>query len=80
MQTIQIIELDGRAAAVVIADRAVIPDALVGDDRLRVQAKAMYALEIHGGERPGPYSDDAAERYADAVARRCRPSRRHHTD
>jgi hypothetical protein len=68
METIQLIELNGRVVAVVADDCAIIADELVGADCLRVQAKALYALEILAGERPGPYSDDAAERYASALA------------
>jgi hypothetical protein len=67
METIQLIKLDGRVLAVVAGNRAIIADELVGADRLRVQAKALYALEVRAGERPGPYSDDAAERYASAL-------------
>jgi hypothetical protein len=69
METILVIELNGGAVAVVAQDRAIIADDLVGADRLRAQAKALYALEVLAGERPGPYSDDAAERYASAVER-----------
>jgi hypothetical protein len=29
-----------------------------------VRAKCLYALEVQVGERPGPYSDEAATRYA----------------
>jgi hypothetical protein len=70
MPIVQIIALRGRPAALVAADRLIIPDALTGADRLRVQAKALYALEIAAGARPGPYTDRGAERYADAVAAR----------
>jgi hypothetical protein len=67
METILVIQLNGRVVAVVAQDRAIIADEFVGADRLRAQAKALYALEVLAGERPGPYSDDAAERYAGAV-------------
>jgi hypothetical protein len=80
MAIVHIIELRGRAVAVVAADRLIIPDALTGADRLRVQAKALYALEIAAGERPGPYSDDRAERYADTVTARTRRPRAQRAD
>jgi hypothetical protein len=78
MKTIQIIELDGRAAGLVAGEQAIIAEHLSTRDRARVQAKALYALEIRAGARPGPYTDDGAERCAaSAAARRHRAARRH---
>jgi hypothetical protein len=68
MKTIQIIELDGRPAALVTGDEAIIADHISGADRARVQAKALYAIEIRTGARPGPYTDQRAERYAASAA------------
>jgi hypothetical protein len=78
MVTIQIIELDGCAVALIVEDRLIIPERLVGADRRRVQAKALYALEIRAGQRPGPYTDEDAERYAKAVTARRAGRRPHH--
>jgi len=60
MLEIQIISLRGRTAAIVAGDTAIlaehVPDELVA----RVQAKALYALQIQAGELPGPYTDAGA--------------------
>jgi hypothetical protein len=67
MKAIQIIELDGRVAALALGEEeAVIRDDLTKTDRRRAQIKALYALQIAAGERPGPYTDAGAERYARA--------------
>ena len=70
MKTIQIIELDGRPAALVAGDTAIIAHHITGADRARVQAKALYAIEIATGARTGPYTDQHAERYAASAATR----------
>jgi hypothetical protein len=71
MKTIQIIELDGRPAALVVGDQAIIAEHLSASERARVRAKALYAIEIQTGSRRGPYRDEDAERYAQrATARR----------
>lgn len=70
MKTINIIHLHGRPAALVAGDQAIIPDRLDGADRARVQAKALYAIEIAEGKRRGPYTDTDAEAYARSVAAR----------
>jgi hypothetical protein len=68
MDTIQLIQLRGRLVAAVVSGRqAMIAADLAGADRARVQAKALYAIDIATGNRPGPYTDAAAERYADTV-------------
>ena len=77
MKTIQIIELDGRPAALVAGNKAIIAHHITGADRTRVQAKALYAIEIATGARTGPYTDQHAERYAaSAATRRTRENRR----
>jgi hypothetical protein len=53
MSIVQIVALRGRRAAILATDRLIIPDALTGADRLRIQAKTLCALEIAAGERPG---------------------------
>jgi len=68
MLEIQIISLRGRTAAIVAGDTAIlaehVPDKLVA----RVQARALYAMQIQAGELPGPYTDADAERYAARAA------------
>ena len=64
MNRITIIELDGRAVAAVAGGQAIITRGLAAGELAHVQAKAVFALEIEAGERPGPYCDDGAERYA----------------
>ena len=74
MKTIQIIELDGRIAALIAGDEAIIRDDLADDDCERAQAKALYALQIAAGELRRPYADAGAECYARiAAASRARP-------
>lgn len=68
MKTIQIIEHDGRPAALVAGDEAIIATHLTASARARVQAKALYAIAISTGTRPGPYTDAGAEDYADSAA------------
>lgn len=70
MPTIQVIEHRGRPAALVVAGQAIIAEHLCGADRRTVQAKCAFALEIDAGDRPGPYEDAAAERFATARHRR----------
>jgi hypothetical protein len=43
---------------------------VTGEPLARVQAKALYALEIQAGRRRGPYTDADAERYAHRASRR----------
>lgn len=67
MKTIQVISVDGRLAALIVGDRAIISDHVTGPDRIRVQAKAHLALRILAGELAGPYTDERAEDYARAA-------------
>ena len=59
MKRIQIIELDGRPAALVAGDQAIIAQHISGADRARVQAKALYAIEIRTGGAPAPTPTNA---------------------
>jgi hypothetical protein len=43
---------------------------LCGERLARAQIMALYALQIQAGERPGPYDDRDADRYARRVLRR----------
>ena len=77
MKTIQIITLRGKPAAIAVNGTAVIAQHVPDTELALVQAKALYALEIQAGTRPGPYTDPDAERYARhaAAARPSRPAR-----
>lgn len=68
VKTIQVISLAGRPVALIAGDTAIISDHVTGPDRVRVKAKAHFALRIRAGELPGPYTDEAAEDYARAAA------------
>ncbi len=65
---VQMICRQGQPVAVTVAtDEATLSARVASSDRALVQAMCVYALEIAAGERPGPYRDDDAERYALAV-------------
>ena len=53
--------------AFVIGEHALIGPQLAETDLKFVQAKCLYALEIADGQRPGPYRDHGATRYASHV-------------
>jgi hypothetical protein len=75
MVTIQPIEHDGHVVALVAGGRALIGDELAGGALALVRAKCLYALEVQADERPGPYSDLAATRYAQRALAHARPAR-----
>jgi hypothetical protein len=68
MSTIQPIYHRGRLAALVAGEHAILAEGLVRVEQRAVKAKCLYALQIHTGERPAPYTDAAAERYARSAA------------
>jgi hypothetical protein len=70
MVALQLIEHGGRVVAVVAGDRAVIARDLATPAEGVVRAKCLYALQVHTGDRPGPYADKNAEAYARSTARR----------
>lgn len=77
MPPIQIIELHGRPVAVALGEDAIIADHVTGAQRSIVAGMALYALQIQAGQRPGPYTDADAERYArHAIALRHAPMAR----
>jgi hypothetical protein len=59
----------GRLAAVVIAEEAILTDPLPEPDECTVKAMCLYALEIAAGQTPGPYTDDKALEYAHRAQR-----------
>jgi hypothetical protein len=71
MEFVQQIIYRDRLAAVVIGEEAVIEDGLSVEALLDVQAMCLFAMEVAGGEHPGPYSDRRAAAFAaQARARR----------
>lgn len=64
MTPIQVIELHGRPVALALGENAIIADHVTGAQRSIAAAMALYALQIQAGQRPGPYTDTDAERYA----------------
>jgi hypothetical protein len=70
MKTIQIIDLHGRPAALAAGGAAIIANHVAPALLAHVQAKALYALQIQAGERPGPYSDSGADTPAQWKAER----------
>ena len=64
MTNLQKITYNGRLAAVVLADQAIVVDGLRENDERTVKAMCLYALEIAAGRERGPYSDQRALRYA----------------
>jgi hypothetical protein len=72
MRDIEIITVAGRPAAIVTAGQAIISEQLSTAALQRAQAKALYALQIQAGERPGPYRDADAESYARSALRAAR--------
>ena len=73
MTSIQIITLRGRTAALAANATAIIAPDVPASDLAHVQAKALYALEIQDGTRPGPYTDAGAEDYANRATAAPRP-------
>src|SRR5205814_8792101 len=71
MVTIQPIEHNGRVVAVVAGGRALIGDELARGTLALLRAKCLFALEVQSGDRPGPYSDQTATRFAQRA--RARP-------
>jgi hypothetical protein len=59
----------GRLAAVVIAEEAILTDPLPEQDERTVMAMCLYALEIAAGLHPGPYTDEKALAYAHRAQR-----------
>ncbi len=54
----------GVLAAVVVGDQAMIRPHVSDEDLPDVEAMCLYAIEIQNQTHPGPYTDQAAERYA----------------
>lgn len=70
MTQLQIIQLDSQPVAVIVGTReAIISESVRPHDRSTVERMCVYALEIAGGERPGPYRDGDAVLHAQAEAR-----------
>ena len=62
---IQEVNYDGHLAAVVLShDEVKILDSVSDEALPEVQAMCLFAMEIAGGDRPGPYTDQRARRFA----------------
>jgi hypothetical protein len=64
MKAIQIVQLRGRPVALALGEDAIISEHVTGSERSIVAGMALYAIEVQTGQRPGPYNDADAERYA----------------
>jgi hypothetical protein len=60
----QKIVYNGRLAAVVLADQAILTDPLPEPDERTVKAMCLYALDVAAGLQPAPYTDERALQYA----------------
>jgi hypothetical protein len=69
MSEITRIIYQGRLAAVVVAEEAILTDPLPEPDERTVKAMCLYALEINAGLHPGPYTDENALEYAQRAER-----------
>jgi hypothetical protein len=67
MSSLQQITHNSELVAIVLADHAIIDDTLPATERVYVQAKCLYALQIQAGELPGPYTERKANAYAHAA-------------
>jgi hypothetical protein len=78
----QMILQNGRPAAVAAGTQIILAAHIAAlppghPVRRHVVAKAMYALDVADGLKPGPYTDEAAERWARSLMRgACRAGRR----
>lgn len=68
MKTIQIINLDGKPAAIAVNGIAHVAEDVPANQLQHVQAKALYALMVQTGDVAGPYTDTGAEDYAQRAA------------
>ena len=64
MNNVQKIIYNGRLAAVVVADQAIVLDGLTDDEERTVKAMCLYAMDVGAGRERGPYSDERALQYA----------------
>ena len=68
MSTLQKIVHNGRVAALVVADQAILAEGLDENEERTVKAMCLYALDVAAGLQPGPYSDERALQYAHRAA------------
>ena len=69
MSNVTKIIYQGRLAAVVLADQAILTEELPEPEERTVKGMCLYALEIAAGLHPGPYTDDRALEYAHRAER-----------
>ncbi len=68
MSNLQKIIHNGRVAALVVADQAIVLNGLAEDEERTVKAMCLYALDVTAGRQLGPYSDERALQYARRAA------------
>ena len=68
VSNLQKITLNGRVAALVVADQAILLNGLGEAEERTVKAMCLSALEVAAGRERGPYSDDCAIQYARRAA------------
>jgi hypothetical protein len=68
VSNLQKITHNGRVAALVVADQAIVVSGLADDEERTVKAMCLYALEVAAGRERGPYSDERAIEYARRAA------------
>lgn len=64
VSNLQKIVHNGRVAALVVADQAILSEGLKENEERIVKAMCLYALDVAAGLQPGPYSDERALQYA----------------
>jgi hypothetical protein len=69
VSNLQKITHNGRLAALVVANQAIVLNGLGEDEERTVKAMCLYALEDDAGREDGPYSDKRAIQYALRAAR-----------
>jgi hypothetical protein len=68
VSNLQKITHNGRVAALVVADEAIVLNVVGEDEERTVKAMCLYALEVAAGRESGPYSDERALQYARRAA------------
>ena len=67
---LQEIEVDGVLAGVVIDAQLLLRAGLGDEQAWLAAAMGLFAIEVHSGAQPGPYSQPRARAFAAAAARR----------
>ena len=77
MAALQFVYFEGQPVAVVGGNGVAVSDQVSAEDVATVHGMCVYALEVFAGERPGPYRDEDALKYARMLLLpRCQPASR----